>query len=275
MYEMKDYLRARDEIRSRIGEKSPDWLLVLGSGLGFLADEVAGAQVIPYRDIPGFAASTAPGHAGQLVFGTLMGRRVLVMQGRLHAYEGYAPEQIAFPVRTAKCLGARAMLITNAAGGINARFSPGELMLLSDHINPSQSSPLTGPNLPEFGERFCDMGDVYTKACRVLARDIAERIGVPVSEGVYCYARGPQFETPAEIRAFRSLGADAVGMSTVPESIAAHHAGMKILGITLITNMAAGMLDQPLSEKEVLDAANAARPRFSQLIRAFLAEADA
>ncbi|HOG01527.1 MAG TPA: purine-nucleoside phosphorylase [Clostridia bacterium] len=273
MFRYEDYVASAASIREKIEEFAPDFLMILGSGLGFLADGMEGAIRIPYAQIPGFAPSTAPGHAGRLVFGGLSGRRVMAMQGRMHAYEGYSQEQLAFPVRVAKLLGAQGMVVTNACGGINERFSAGELMAITDFINPSQASPLTGPNEPRFGERFCDMGDVFTGSYREIAARIAQKLNIVLREGVYCYAHGPQFETPAEIRSFRILGADAVGMSTVPESIAAHHCGMRILGVTLIANMAAGMLPKPLSEREVLEAAAEAQPRFSKLILEFLKEA--
>ncbi|MFA5586440.1 MAG: purine-nucleoside phosphorylase [Saccharofermentanales bacterium] len=273
MVQYEDYLKAARTIQEQTPGFSPDYLLILGSGLGFLTDQMAGAISIPYSNIPGFAQSTAPGHAGRLVLGTLCDRKVVIMQGRLHAYEGYSQEQIAFPVRVAKLLGAHSMIVTNVCGCINPHYAPGELLMLTDFINPKQETPLTGPNRNEFGERFCDMGDVFTKAYQEAARRIAETNNHILREGVYCYYHGPQFETPAEIRSFRSQGADAVGMSTVPECIAAHHAGMKILGISLIANMAAGMSPNPLSEQEVLDKVEEARPHFSSFILDFLTQA--
>lgn len=273
MYQYADYQAAAKTIKEQTPGFSPDYLLILGSGLGFLAGQMTDAITIPYFDIPGFVQSTAPGHAGRLVLGTLCERKVVIMQGRLHAYEGYSQEQIAFPVRVAKLLGAHSMIVTNVCGCVNPLYAPGELLMLTDFINPKQETPLTGPNLSEFGERFCDMGDVFTKSYQEMARRIAQTKGHVLREGVYCYYHGPQFETPAEIRSFRSQGADAVGMSTVPECIAAHHSGMKILGISLIANMAAGLSPNPLSEQEVLDKAQEARPHFSRFILDFLAQA--
>jgi purine-nucleoside phosphorylase len=274
VYQYSDYKLAAECLQQKIGAFEPEILVRLGSGLGYLGDEVENACAVSFGEVPGLVRSTAPGHAGRLVFGKLAGRRVMAMQGRLHAYEDYSQEQIAFPVRVAKLLGVTRMVVTNAAGGINEGYSVGDLMIISDFINPAQRTPLTGPNIAEFGERFCDMGGVFTKQYRSLAKQIAKANGIAWQEGVYCYWHGPQFETPAEIRSFRTLGADAVGMSTVPECIAARHCGMKILGVTLISNMAAGMLPQPLSEQEVMKATAEARPRFVKLILEFLRKAE-
>jgi len=266
LYSFEDYQRSADVIRTRAGGFRPEVFLILGSGLGYLGDLCTNAVRIDYADIPGFAVSTAPGHSGRLVLGELAGRRVCIMQGRVHSYEGLSPEEIAFPVRVARLLGASAFIVTNAAGGVNAGFSAGDIMLIEDHIKLFGESPLRGVNLAEFGPRFNDMTHTYTKALREKALGVAARLGTSLRRGVYMYFPGPQYETPAEIRAARALGADAVGMSTVPEVIAARHCGMEILGFSLISNLAAGMLDQPLSEEEVLEAAAAAKERFSALI---------
>jgi len=270
MFTYADYLNSANAIKKRLGDFTPEWLVVLGSGLGFLADEVEGGIAIPYTDIPNFPDATAPGHAGRFVAGTLRGKPVLVMQGRFHIYEGYSAELAAFPVRVAKLLGTHSMIVTNAAGSINLGYKPGELMLIDDFIRLAFHNPLSGPNIPEFGDRFPDMSKTFDGEYRNLARDIAREKSLTLHEGVYMYATGPQYETPAEIRAFRSLGADAVGMSTMPECITANHCGMRILGVSLISNMAAGILDQPLSEQEVLDTAEAAKVVFSGLLLDFL-----
>ena len=221
---------------------------------------------VSYADIPHFHASTAPGHAGRFVFGTLRGRRVAVMQGRMHCYEGYTMEDAAYAVRVIRLLGAKTMIVTNAAGAVNTDYSAGDLMLISDHIKLFDFGPLWGPNIPEFGTRFPDMSNVYTPRLRVLAREVAAQQGIALREGVYMYFPGPQFETPAEVRAARVLGADAVGMSTAPEAIAAAHCGYEILGVTLCANMAAGVLAQPLCGEEVNEMAEQSAPRFSALI---------
>lgn len=260
------YEESARALRRRLGNFQPEVLLILGSGLGFLADEVRDSMAIPYAQIPHFGTSTAPGHKGRLVFGALADRQVAVMQGRLHTYEGYSMEQVSLAVRVARLLGAKRLVVTNAAGAVNTDYHAGELMLITDHIKLFGTGPLTGANLPEFGPRFPDMSHVYTPALQQVARQAARDLGIRLNEGVYMYFPGPQYETPAEVRAARILGADAVGMSTVPEAITAAHCGMEVLGLTLCTNMAAGVLDQPLSEQEVLDAAAQAAPRFSSLV---------
>ena len=206
---------------------------------------------VPYSEIPGFAVSTAPGHAGRFVAGQLAGKQVLCMQGRLHYYESHSMQDIVFPIRVMKALGVETLILTNAAGGVNTSFSVGDLMLLEDHINFMGANPLTGPNDEAVGPRFCDMTFAYTPALRELAEQVAEKQGVALQKGVYLGYMGPSYETPAEIRAFRTLGADAVGMSTVPEVIAASHCGLKVLAMSLITNMAAGIEKKKLSGDEV------------------------
>jgi purine-nucleoside phosphorylase len=240
--------------------------MVLGSGLGYLAEKVENPISVPFFAIPHFRRSTAPGHAGRLVFGMLEGQPVAVMQGRFHHYEGYSFADVTFPIRVLRLLGAEKLVVTNAAGCVNESWQAGDLMLIQDHIKLTLDSPLCGANIPEFGPRFPDSSFNYSPALRQAARQVAEEQGITLREGVYMYMPGPQYESPAEIRAIRVLGADAVGMSTVPEVIVARHCGMEVLGITLLTNMAAGILDQPLSEEEVLTAAEEGKERFSSLI---------
>lgn len=227
--------------------------IILGSGLGGLADKLTDAVAIPYEDIPGFVSSTAPGHNGRLVIGTLGGKRVLCMQGRLHLYEGYPFGAITFPLRVFKLLGVQTLVVTNAAGGINTGYNVGDFMLITDHINLMGSNPMIGKNDDNFGLRFFDMGTAYTPALRELALRCAGELDLHLHQGVYIGVTGPSYETPAEIRAFRAWGADAVGMSTVPEVIAARHCGMDVLGLSLITNMAAGVLDEVLGHDEVME----------------------
>lgn len=269
-YSFTDYQHSADTLRAEIGAFVPETAIVLGSGLGGLAEEVRDAVSVPYRQIPHFRPSTAPGHAGALVFGTLEGKPVAVMRGRLHHYEGYDFSEVTFPIRVLRLLGARRLLITNAAGCVNENWQAGELMLIRDHIKFSLDSPLCGPNLSQFGPRFPDSTYTYSQTLCESARQAAQQINIPLREGVYLYLPGPQYETPAEIRAARVLGADAVGMSTVPEVIVARHCGMEVLGISLLTNMAAGILDQPLTEEEVLTAAARGQEAFAGLIRACL-----
>lgn len=258
-------------LQARLNGFCPKVLLILGSGLGSLADAVEDPIAVPYDQVPHMKRSTAPDHAGQFVFGRLAGTDVAVMQGRLHTYEGWSYADVSFPVRVVRLLGARALLVTNAAGAVNTSFSAGDIMLITDHIKFFGASPLQGPNLDELGPRFPDMSRVYTPALQDVARQCAASLGIPLRQGVYMFFPGPQYETPAEVRAARLLGADTVGMSTVPEAITAAHCGMDVLGFTLCTNMAAGVLDQPLSGEEVIAAGQAAGPRFSALVKACLA----
>ena len=269
-YVYEQYAASAEAIRARIGGFRPRVLLILGSGLGSLGDAVEDPIAVPYSEIPHMKFSTAPGHKGQFLFGRLAGCDVAVMQGRLHAYEGWSFADAAYPVRVARLLGAETLVVTNAAGAVNVDFEVGDIMLITDHIKLFGDSPLRGPNVAEFGPRFPDSTHTYTPALQAIARKAAETLSIPLREGVYMYFPGPQYETPAEIRAARLLGADAVGMSTVPEAIVARHCGMNVLGFTLCTNMAAGVLDQPLSGEEVIEAGNAAAPRFSALVRACL-----
>ena len=248
----------------------PDILLILGSGLGVLAEEISDKKVLKYEDIPNFPVSTVEGHAGQFVFGKLEGKKVVAMQGRFHYYEGYSMQEIALPIRVMYKLGARKLIVTNAAGGINRNFKPGNFMIIQDHINLMGDNPLKGENIEEFGPRFPDMSEVYNKQLRELAENVALENKINTVKGVYCGLSGPSYETPAEIRYLRSSGGDAVGMSTVPETITANHMGMDILGISCITNMAAGVLPKPLDHKEVMEIAEKVKPKFSKLIRGIL-----
>lgn len=264
------YQESAEFLRTRLNGFRPRVLLILGSGLGSLGDEVAHSAAVPYAEIPHMKHSTAPDHRGRFVFGRLSGQDVAVMQGRLHAYEGWSLADTGYPVRVARLLGAETLVVTNAAGAVNTAFSPGDIMLITDHIKLFDGGPLAGPNLEAFGPRFPDASRIYTPELRAAALQAAGSLGVKLRQGVYMYFPGPQFETPAEVRMARILGADAVGMSTVPEAIVAAHCGMKVLGLTLCTNMAAGVLERPLSGQEVLETAETAGPRFSALIRACL-----
>ena len=251
-------------------EKSPETPkvgLILGSGLGVLADEIEESVKVAYQLIPDFPLSTVEGHAGQLVFGKLNGIEVVAMQGRFHFYEGYAMEKVTFPVRVMKELGVEMLIVTNAAGGVNESFSAGDLMIITDHINNMGTNPLIGPNDSELGVRFPDMSEAYSKELRTIAKEIAESLGIKVREGVYFGNPGPIYETPAEIRLVRVLGGDAVGMSTVPEVIVARHSGMKVLGISCISNMAAGILDQPLTHDEVIETTERVKADFLRYIK--------
>ena len=269
-YTYQQYQESAEALRARLGGFRPDVLLILGSGLGALGDEVQGPIVVPYGDVPHMKHSTAPDHKGQFVFGRLAGRNVAVMQGRLHTYEGWSFADVSYPVRVLRLLGAETLIVTNAAGAVNTAFSAGDIMLITDHIKLFGVSPLCGANIDEFGPRFPDMSHVYTPALQDAARQAAKELGIPLRQGVYMFFPGPQYETPAEVRAARLLGADAVGMSTVPEAIVAAHCGMKVLGFTLCTNMAAGVLDQPLDGEEVIAAGLAAGPKFTALVKACL-----
>ena len=271
-YTMEQYEESARAARARLNGFAPEIAMVLGSGLGSLGDQVEDPISVDYRDIPHFKRSTAPGHRGRLVFGALEGRRVAVMQGRVHHYEGWSYEEVSYAVRVLRLLGCGTLLVTNAAGCVNTAWRAGDLMLITDQIKLFSESPLRGENLPAFGPRFPDASRLYTPRLQEIARRTARALGIPLREGVYFYCYGPQYETPAEVRAARVLGGDAVGMSTAPEVIVAGHCGMEVLGVTLLSNMAAGILDQPLSEEEVLQAGEAAREKFSGLIRACLRE---
>lgn len=249
---------------------SPEIGLILGSGLGVLADKIESAIELPYEEIPHFPVSTVAGHEGKLVFGTLGGKNVLMMKGRFHMYEGYSDEIVIFPIRVMKELGVKSLIVTNAAGGINTSFQPGNLMLIQDHINFTGKNPLTGSNDDELGVRFPDMSEAYSKRLRSIAESTADELQINLQQGVYMGLLGPSYETPAEIRMLRILGGDAVGMSTVPEVIAATHAGLEVLGISCISNMAAGILDQPLSHDEVMETTEKVKEQFLGLVRGII-----
>jgi purine-nucleoside phosphorylase len=258
-------------IQEKIQQK-PDIGLILGSGLGVLADEIESPVAIDFHDIPHFPPSTVPGHAGRLVAGTLGGKSVLVMQGRIHYYEGYTMSQVVFPVYVMKGLGISSLIVTNACGGINRGFQPGDLMAIQDHLNLTGDHPLIGPNLEIFGPRFPDMSRAYDPQYRELAKKKAAELGFTLQEGVYAGISGPSFMTPTELMMLARVGADAVGMSTVPEVIAGVHAGMRILGISCVTDRAVGEELEPLSHEQVMEMAHQARPRFISLIKGILPE---
>ncbi|NLY81782.1 MAG: purine-nucleoside phosphorylase [Clostridiales bacterium] len=254
------------EFLKELINETPRIGVVLGSGLGDFANKLVNPIKVSYKDIPKFPQSTILGHAGTLYFGKLNEIPVVLMSGRLHYYEGYSQSEVTIPIRIMSKLGIETLILTNAAGGINLEFTAGELMLISDHINLSGSNPLIGPNQDEFGPRFPDMSDTYTKELRYSLLKSAKKESIDLKEGVYAMMSGPSFETPAEIKYLRRIGADAVGMSTVPEAIVASHCGLKVIGISCITNMAAGVLNQKLSHEEVFETANRVKSSFAQVL---------
>ena len=251
---------------------SPELALILGSGLGDYADTMEVAETLDYHDIKGFPVSTVPGHKGRFVFGYAGGVPIVAMQGRVHFYEGYRPQDVVLPVRLMKLMGAKVLFLTNAAGGINRSFSAGDLMLITDHISMSVPSPLIGENIEELGVRFPDMSEVYSRRLQKIVENAAVTAGVPLRRGVYIQTTGPQYETPSEIRAYERLGADAVGMSTAIEAIAARHAEMEICGISCISNLAAGISVNPLTHKEVQETADRVAPLFKRLVTQAIAD---
>jgi purine-nucleoside phosphorylase len=260
-----------DYINSKITSLGckPDIGIILGSGLGEIADEIKGID-ISYSEIPGFKSSGVHGHAGKLVIGELNSKPVVAMQGRLHYYEGNTIQEVVYPVRIMKLLGIKNLIVTNAAGGVNTSFTPGDLMIIADHLNLLGNNPLIGKNNDEFGPRFLDMSYAYDKSLMNLAEKTAKELNIKTQKGVYAAMTGPTYETPTEVKMLRTLGADAVGMSTVPEVIVANHMGVKVLGISCITNMAAGILDQPLNHEEVIDTANKVKQDFKNLVKAVI-----
>ena len=258
-------MRAADYIRERTAYR-PQTAVILGSGLGSVGEQIAEADYIPYEDVPGFPASHVAGHADRFVFGKLDGKEIVLMQGRYHYYEGLTMREVCFPVYVLRQLGVRTIVITNACGGINEEFAPGDLMLITDHINLTGANPLIGANDERFGPRFPDMTEVYDKELRTLAYERAEQLGVTLRQGVYAFFSGPCYETAAEIRAYKALGADAVGMSTVPEATAAKYLGMRILGISCITNMATGISARKHSHEAVLAMAEKSGIAFTRLL---------
>ncbi|MGK0552571.1 purine-nucleoside phosphorylase [Enterococcus faecalis] len=270
MSKLKEKLQDTTTFLKEQGVQSVDFGLILGSGLGELADEIEDAVAIPFSEVPHFPVSTVVGHAGKLVFGTLSGKKVIAMQGRFHYYEGYSMQTITYPVRVMAALGVHSMVVTNAAGGVNEAFHPGDLMLINDHINYTGDNPLIGPNDEEMGPRFPDMSCAYTQSYREIAKQVAQKQHIQLQEGVYMGFSGPTYETPAEIRFARTIGADAVGMSTVAEVIVAAHSGLKVLGISCITNLAAGM-QTSLNHEEVVETTQRVKQQFKELIIATLA----
>lgn len=258
--EASEFILSKTKIKPEIG-------LILGSGLGAIGDEIENPDYFPYGDIPHFPVSTVEGHAGRLVVGTLNGKRVVAMQGRFHYYEGYHMQEVTFPVRVMKLLGVKTLIVTNAAGAVNTSYKPGDLMLISDHLNLAFDNPLIGKNLSDFGTRFPDMSNAYDFNLRNKVKEIAKELNIDIQEGVYACMTGPAYETPAEIRMLRGLGADAVGMSTVPEVTVAIHSGLEVIGVSCMTNMAAGILDQPLDHSEVMETSAMAREKFIRLMK--------
>ncbi len=266
---MNKFLETVEFIKGQIKD-IPKIAIILGSGLGSLSDDVCDKTVIAYKDIPNFPVSTVKGHKGELIFGKLAGVPVVLMNGRFHYYEGYSLQETTYPIRIFKLLGIETLLLTNAAGGINTNFKKGELMIITDQLSFFAESVLRGPNLDEFGERFIDMSNTYNKEYINILRNIMTRITGKCNEGVYAYMKGPTYETPAEIRALRTLGADAVGMSTVPEAVVATHCGIKCAGITCITNMAAGIEKEILSHDDVKETALKAEANFKEVVKEFI-----
>lgn len=264
MDEMKRIDEAAAKVLAVCGKA--DIGVILGSGLGDYAEALEDAVKLPYSEIPGFPRSTVAGHAGMWCCGTLHGKRVVMMQGRFHYYEGYGMKDVTLPVRVMQKIGVKTLIVTNAAGGVNLGYHPGELMVIGDIFSMTAQNPLIGPNLDAFGPRFPDMSCAFDKELRALAHECANEQGFALREGVYAQMTGPTYETPAEIRMLRTLGADAVSMSTVPEVIVARHGGMRVLGISCITNMAAGILDQPLNHAEVTETANRVKGQFRNLL---------
>ena len=270
-YSYDYFKKSADYILSKIGFK-PEIALILGSSLGTLAEEIESPVVIDYKDIPNFLVTTVASHAGRLILGELSGKKVVCMSGRFHFYEGYDFEELVAPIRVFHLLGVKSVILTNAAGAINTAYRPGEIMIIKDHIKFMGDSPVRGKNIEEFGPRFFDMSSAYDLEYRELAKRQADKLGMKINEGIYFYCSGPQFETPAEINAIRVLGGDAVGMSTVTETITAAHCGMKVLGLSLMSNMAAGVLDQPITTEEVRETARKSQNEFKALLREIIRE---
>lgn len=262
---------ASDFIKEKIGDFKPEIGIILGSGLGELADEYCDIA-IPYAEIPGFEASTVSGHKSRLVFANINGKKVVMMQGRFHFYEGHSIQKVVFPVKVMKKLGVKTLIVTNAAGGVNPDFKPADLMIITDHINHMGVNPLIGPNDSGMGERFPDMSEVYTKKYVKLAENIGKKLGIKLQKGVYIALTGPSYETPAEVRMARIIGADAVGMSTVPEAITASWAGMNVIGLSCICNSAAGVSTVGLSHADVIKAAGEAKDKFIKLVKEIIKE---
>lgn len=270
MFKYDNYVQSANYIKEKIGDRKPKIAVILGSGLGILSEEIENKITIQYKDIPYFPISTVEGHAGELIIGTLGNKEIIAMNGRFHYYEGYSLEEATFPVRVFKLLGIETLIITNAAGGVNTSYNAGDFMVINDYLSFFAESVLRGANLPEFGVRFPDVSEAFNKELSQKMKEIIkEKVGV-VHEGVYTYMKGPTFETPAEIRALRTLGTDAVGMSTVPEVVVAHHCGIKNVGVSCITNMAAGVLDEKLSHEDVKNTAEKVKIKFKEIIKDFI-----
>mgnify|MGYP001944550711 CR=1 FL=1 len=272
-FDYEYFKESADYILEKIDFK-PEIAIILGSALGSIAEEIKNPVIIDYKEIPNFLVSTVQSHAGKLILGELSGKKVTCMSGRFHYYEGYDFEEWVAPVRVFHLLGVKTLILTNAAGAVNTSFKPGDIMIIRDHIKLMGASPMRGTNIEEFGPRFFDVSDMYTKELRDLAKRCANKIGISLQEGVYYFCPGPQFETPAEIKAIRILGGDAVGMSTVTEALTAAHCGMKVLGLSLISNMAAGVLNQPITTEEVDEIGAKASEKFRRLISEIVKEID-
>lgn len=270
MFKYEDYLKSAEFIKEKMEGRKPKIAIILGSGLGVLSNDIENKIIINYKDIPNFPISTVEGHAGELIIGSLGKKEIIAMNGRFHYYEGYDLKETTFPERVFKLLGIETLIITNAAGGVNTGYKPGDFMVVNDYLSFFAESVLRGQNLSEFGDRFPDMSETFDKdLSKKLKEVIKEKTGV-AHEGVYAYMKGPTFETPAEIRALRTLGADAVGMSTVPEAIIAHHCGIKNVAVSCITNMAAGVLDEKLSYDDVKNTAERVKLDFKEIIKEYI-----
>jgi len=270
MFKYQDYEQSANYIKEKMNGRNPKIAIVLGSGLGVISEEIEDKLVINYKEIPNFPVSTVAGHAGELIIGKLAGKEVIAMNGRFHYYEGYDLKEATFPVRVFKLLGIETLVLTNAAGGINTSYKAGEFMVINDHLSFFAESVLRGQNLAEFGERFIDMSETYNKELSEKMRAIIEEKAGVAHVGVYAYMKGPTYETPAEIRALRTMGADAVGMSTAPEAVVAHHAGIKTVAVSCITNMAAGVLNEKLSHEDVKNTAEKVKHTFKEIIKEFI-----
>lgn len=269
---MLEKIATTAEFIHTVKKVKPQVGIVLGSGLGFFVDQLEDKTIIPYSDIPFFHKTTVEGHEGRLIFGKIKGVDVAVLQGRIHAYEGHPMEEVVFPVRVLAMLGIETLILTNAAGGVNLSYTPGDLVIIKDHINFQGKNPLVGPNKNEMGPRFPDMTHAYYPEYVQLLKKVSEKVGRKIQEGVYCGVLGPTYETPAEIRMIRTLGGDMVGMSTVAECIAAHHMGVKVCGISCITNMGAGIKNEELKHEDIKHEAQKAVEHFTQLLTGFIAE---
>ena len=270
MFNFEDYQVSANYIKDKMNGRNPKIAIVLGSGLGVLSEDIENKIVISYKDIPNFPVSTVEGHAGELIIGSIGGKEIIAMNGRFHFYEGYDLKEATFPIRVFKLLGIELLILTNAAGGVNTSYNAGEFMVINDYLSFFAESVLRGPNLNEFGERFSDMSETFDKELSKIMFDTIEAKAGVAHAGVYAYMKGPTFETPAEIRALRVLGADAVGMSTTPEAVVAHHAGMKCVAVSCITNMAAGVLDEKLSHEDVKNTAEKVKYTFKEIIKEFI-----